>query len=283
MFSALVDIDYDRDIVFESFSSSIVDEGLSLACGIWRDTWTDNDPLAAHAKTFIEMKWEEAQRRRGTNATGLTVDRSQNATGFLDRGRSCGDFATLSSSPRRVRQANVVAALQAIFAQGRLSRAELARQLGLNRSSSGNIIAELTTSCLVREVAEETPKAIRAGRPGILLELVPEAACFVGAEIGVEHITALRIGLAADVIDFRVVPFDGRSAPVTEAVDRAVDIAFGGLSAEELERCEGFGLSAPAQMDRQGRVRIAPLLGWQNVDLAALTRAALPRRYAVDG
>ena len=68
VFSALVDIDYDRDIVFESFSSSIVDEGLSLACGIWRDTWTDNDPLAAHAKTFIEMKWEEAQRRRGTNA-----------------------------------------------------------------------------------------------------------------------------------------------------------------------------------------------------------------------
>jgi D-psicose/D-tagatose/L-ribulose 3-epimerase len=68
VFAALVDIDYDRDIVFESFSSAIVDEGLSLACGIWRDTWTDNDPLAAHAKTFIEMKWDEAHRRRATNA-----------------------------------------------------------------------------------------------------------------------------------------------------------------------------------------------------------------------
>jgi predicted NBD/HSP70 family sugar kinase len=186
------------------------------------------------------------------------------------------DFVSLSSSPRRVRQANVAAALQAIFAQGRLSRAELARQMGLNRSSSGNIIAELTTNGLVREVAAEAPKPIRAGRPGILLELVPEGACFVGAEIGVEHITALRIGLAANVIDFQVVPFDGRSAPVTEAVGRAVGIAFGGLSAEDLERCEGFGLSAPAQMDRQGRVRIAPLLGWQNIDLAALTRDALP-------
>ncbi|MFO1210639.1 MAG: sugar phosphate isomerase/epimerase [Amaricoccus sp.] len=67
VFDALVGIDYDRDIVFESFSSAIVDEGLSLACGIWRDTWTDNDPLAAHAKAFIEMKWDEAQRRRATN------------------------------------------------------------------------------------------------------------------------------------------------------------------------------------------------------------------------
>lgn len=68
VFSALADIDYDRDIVFESFSSAIVDEGLSLACGIWRDTWTDNDPLAAHAKTFIELKWDEAKRRRDINA-----------------------------------------------------------------------------------------------------------------------------------------------------------------------------------------------------------------------
>ncbi|MCB1357570.1 MAG: sugar phosphate isomerase/epimerase [Maritimibacter sp.] len=68
IFDALVEIGYSRDIVFESFSTAIVDEGLSLACGIWRDTWTDNDPLAAHAKTFIEMKWGEAQRRHATNA-----------------------------------------------------------------------------------------------------------------------------------------------------------------------------------------------------------------------
>ncbi|QHQ35110.1 sugar phosphate isomerase/epimerase family protein [Algicella marina] len=68
VFDALVDIGYDRDIVFESFSAAIVDESLSLACAIWRDTWTENDPLAAHAKQFIELKWAEAQRRRATNA-----------------------------------------------------------------------------------------------------------------------------------------------------------------------------------------------------------------------
>lgn len=66
IFAALVDINYDSDIVFESFSRAIVDEGLSLACGIWRNTWTDNDSLAAHAKLFIEQKWDEAQRRHDT-------------------------------------------------------------------------------------------------------------------------------------------------------------------------------------------------------------------------
>lgn len=68
MFDALLDINYQRDIVFESFSTAVVDEGLSLACAIWRDTWTDNDPLAAHAKKFIELKMDEAKRRRSTNA-----------------------------------------------------------------------------------------------------------------------------------------------------------------------------------------------------------------------
>jgi len=68
IFDALVDIDYARDIVFESFSTTIVDEALSLACGIWRDTWAANDPLAEHARQFIEMKWAEAKRRHATNA-----------------------------------------------------------------------------------------------------------------------------------------------------------------------------------------------------------------------
>ena len=51
----------------ESFSAAVVDESLTRACAIWRDTWTDNDPLAAHAKGFIDQKMAEAARRRATN------------------------------------------------------------------------------------------------------------------------------------------------------------------------------------------------------------------------
>ncbi|MDO5641249.1 MAG: sugar phosphate isomerase/epimerase family protein [Paracoccus sp. (in: a-proteobacteria)] len=68
IFDALLDIGYAGDIVFESFSTAVVDEGLSLACAIWRDTWAENDPLAAHAHRFIQMKRAEAARRRATNA-----------------------------------------------------------------------------------------------------------------------------------------------------------------------------------------------------------------------
>lgn len=68
IFDALLGIGYASDVTFESFSGAIVDEALCLACGIWRDTWTESEPLARHAKAFIDLKLGEADRRRATNA-----------------------------------------------------------------------------------------------------------------------------------------------------------------------------------------------------------------------
>jgi predicted NBD/HSP70 family sugar kinase len=45
---------------------------------------------------------------------------------------------------------------------------------------------------------------------------------------------------------------------------------------ERLERCEGFGIATPSHMDRNGTIRLAPLLGWRDVPLADLVRARLP-------
>lgn len=182
----------------------------------------------------------------------------------------------LSSSPRKIRQNNVIAALQALFEHGRLSRAQLARHLGINRSSSGNIISELVANALVREVADEDmDRSRRAGRPGIFVEIDPRSVYFIGAEIGVEHITTLHVDLMANLVACKVELFDGRSVSAAEAVERAVAQAFRDLPPDIAERVEGFGISAPAQMDRNGRVRIAPLLGWEYEDLGAITRNAL--------
>ena len=189
------------------------------------------------------------------------------------------DIGFLASSPSRIRQNNIAAALKALFRHGRLSRADLAREMRLNRSSSGSIIAELSALGLVRETEDERPKDqpyVRAGRPGILLELVPEAVCFLGAEIGVEHISTVQIDLAGAIVRSHVEAFDGRSVNVEEAVARAVEQAFRDLPDTARRRCEGFGLSSPSQMSSDGMVRVAPLLGWRDVNLAEQVRAALP-------
>lgn len=195
------------------------------------------------------------------------------------------DFVPPGSSPRRIRLINVVAALQNLYAAGRMSRAELARRLGLNRSSSGQIVAELAQGGLLREVAE-TPDprevaARSAGRPGILLELVPEAAFFVGIEIGVEHISTVTIDLAGRVRNHRNAAFATKSATVEQAVAGAIALGFGAMTPEMIARCQGVGVSAPMHIRPDGTVAILPQIGWRDLALVQIVQAALPRRLPI--
>jgi predicted NBD/HSP70 family sugar kinase len=60
------------------------------------------------------------------------------------------------------------------------------------------------------------------------------------------------------------------------AIEEAVRLAFRSVEPARLGRCEGLGVSIPAQMDRRGFVRVAPLLRWQDVDVPEVVRRALP-------
>lgn len=169
------------------------------------------------------------------------------------------------------------AALRALYEQGPLSRAELARVLGLNRSSSGHIIASLLARGLVREIAGATPQG--RGRPGILLDLVPEAQTFLGLELGVEHIALVELDLCARVLRSESVAFAGGTAEM--ALSRA-------LALKGSTPLAGIGIAVPGQFDGEGGLRLAPLLGWRDLDLCALARklgglpAALPLRAEND-
>jgi D-psicose/D-tagatose/L-ribulose 3-epimerase len=53
LFRGLEHIGYSGPITFESFSSAVVDTGLSFTLAIWRNLWDDNVDLARHARGFI--------------------------------------------------------------------------------------------------------------------------------------------------------------------------------------------------------------------------------------
>jgi predicted NBD/HSP70 family sugar kinase len=46
-------------------------------------------------------------------------------------------------------------------------------------------------------------------------------------------------------------------------------------------RCRGVGVSAPMHISPNGRVRVAPLIGWRDLDLALLIEKALPVRVPI--
>ncbi|WP_249777239.1 sugar phosphate isomerase/epimerase [Arthrobacter sp. C9C5] len=52
-FRGLALIGYDGPVVFESFSSAVVDDNLSNTLGVWRNLWDDSANLGSHANSFI--------------------------------------------------------------------------------------------------------------------------------------------------------------------------------------------------------------------------------------
>jgi D-psicose/D-tagatose/L-ribulose 3-epimerase len=55
-FRALHQIGYGGPITFESFSTAVVDETLSVNLAVWRNLWNDSDDLGSHANVFIRNK-----------------------------------------------------------------------------------------------------------------------------------------------------------------------------------------------------------------------------------
>lgn len=62
MFESLVEIGYTGPITFESFSSAVISEGLSVDLAIWRNLWDDGPDLAGKAITFIRESLAAAER-----------------------------------------------------------------------------------------------------------------------------------------------------------------------------------------------------------------------------
>ena len=102
-----------------------------------------------------------------------------------------------------LRHINAIRSLR-LLAQGQaLSRADIARELGLTRATIGYAIAELSDAGLVIENAEATSDG-RKGRPGTGIQLNPHGAYFLGVDIGTKVLTTVLIDLNMSVVIRRV-------------------------------------------------------------------------------
>jgi predicted NBD/HSP70 family sugar kinase len=182
------------------------------------------------------------------------------------------------ATPRSIRYLNEIRALDALLRAGGMSRADLSRHLGMNRSSVGFIVADLLQDGLARERrAAPGPRAVRrTGRPGIVIELDPDGAAFLGVEIGVDHLTVVGIDLAAREIVRRTVAYPTRARPPATGVARAAELVQEAVASLALPRARvrGVCVAVPALV-RDGVVRNGLMLGWRNVPVQALLRRRL--------
>jgi D-psicose/D-tagatose/L-ribulose 3-epimerase len=61
LFGAVAERGFDGPIAYEAFSANVVGEAVAPLLCVWRDQWDDSDELAAHARTFIDGKLEQAR------------------------------------------------------------------------------------------------------------------------------------------------------------------------------------------------------------------------------
>lgn len=174
---------------------------------------------------------------------------------------------SLTTDASLLKQINYARILGLLRCQPRLTRAEIARQLGLTRSTVTVITAELITEGLIREGKETTP-GTEGGRPGVELELNPEGAFFIGVAIGVEDIRVVELDLSAQVVNRVQEPIRSERDPATLSQQlvrliRQVQQA----SPERYARARGIGITVPGSLNREGCVLRAPLLYWHDVNL----------------
>ncbi len=152
-----------------------------------------------------------------------------------------------------------------------ISRAELARKMGVRRGVVTTLISELIASSLVCEGA--TSAGQRGRRPTPLYLRTDERLALA------VDIRASRTYLMLGGFDGRPIAMD--SFPTVTEPDRLIRQLASRigrmLRPDHVGKCEGIGLVVPGMVNRAtGRVLNAPQLGWRDVDvrdtLAARTR-----------
>ncbi|MFD8597175.1 ROK family protein [Kitasatospora sp. NPDC059646] len=180
-------------------------------------------------------------------------------------------------SPEEVRQHNLGVLLRHVHFEGPTSRAVLATELGLNRSTILGLVGDLAAAGLVREELPQETR--RAGRPSLVVSPESTRVHVLAVDLGVERLVAALIGLGGVFLDRRERswPAEQSREPsrvaslIAEFADRML------AGAPDGSACVGVAVAVRGLVRQPGgRVALAPNSGWQELDLAGELTERLP-------
>lgn len=177
------------------------------------------------------------------------------------------DFQVATSETAR--QINRRIALNIIRRHQPMSRADLARRSGLQRSTISAIIDQLIEEGWVTEgaIAEA-----RRGRRPRFLHLNTERTRIVGVELRPEMTTVGLAGVDAGFVAQTSWPTPSNPHEFARELASTVD-AF--RASHPRTVIEGMGVSLPGRVDGSGEMIFAPNLDWPRVDLRALLESTV--------
>jgi hypothetical protein len=179
---------------------------------------------------------------------------------------------TAGTRPDEVRRHNRAALLRRLHVDGPCTRADLAIELGLNRSTIKTLVDGLAEDGVV---AERLPaRRTGAGRPSLLVLPQPHAAVVLAVDIRVEHVAVALVGIGGEILGRCSWSLRPKTRIPREVFTKIVDSSV--LLIDELAvEVVAVGVSVPGVVRRSdGLVHEAPNLHWTDVPLGEwLTRA----------
>lgn len=172
-----------------------------------------------------------------------------------------------------MRRHNRTTLLRLLHVSGPSTRAVLATQLGLNRSTIKTLVDGLAEAGVVEE---KVPRPGRgAGRPSLLVLPQPHAAVVLAVDLQVEHVAIALVGLGGQILGRNSWNLHGRTRTPDEVITHVIESAAvlaGDLGVEPV----AAGVSVPGVVRRaDGYVHEAPNLRWTDVALGERLNAVL--------
>jgi predicted NBD/HSP70 family sugar kinase len=149
------------------------------------------------------------------------------------------------------------------------SRADIAAATSLTRATVSALVDDLIAGGLLTEV-EPAPRA-GAGRPAAGLVLSDSGPAGLGLEINVDYLSACVVDLAGTVRHRDVRHADQRPGRPGQVLAEVAGLAADARAHAEREglTLAGAALAVPGLVTPTGLVRLAPNLGWRDVDVPA--------------
>jgi predicted NBD/HSP70 family sugar kinase len=187
-------------------------------------------------------------------------------TGILNRDRNSvrkinlANFKSVTGGTAREINSRVV--LDLIRNHQPVSRADLARRSGLQRSTDSLIVDQLIAD---RWVTEGAPRKSPRGRKPTSLYLNADRAAIIGVDLRPGTTRVVLAKLDTNFIVETAVPTEGTAAQFTAQLTARI----ASLIASRPEmNFEGIGVSLPGRIDAHShKLVFAPNLPWQNLDL----------------
>lgn len=172
---------------------------------------------------------------------------------------------SLGARPDEVRRHNRTVLLRRLHVGGPTTRASLAAELGLNRSTIKALVDGLAETGVVEEKVPRQRSG--AGRPSLLVLPQPHAAVVLAVDVRVDQVAIALVGLGGAILGRNSWNLRVRTREPEEVITHVVDSAIV-LAADIDVRMVAGGVSVPGVVRRSdGLVHEAPNLHWTDVPL----------------